>query len=186
MKRISIAALALLLLLPLMTCNKDSGTSSEYGFNIYPGTVFYGTESDAGKSHQISFGGTNYDCMPAASTCYAILYSSILNGTPYVGIEVEQENPTEVFTLKIWYPGSLPVIPGNSGNISVDTRSNIKVIVRNKSTSVTTVSTWTRNPFQINYTGVSGGIYTITTTGSPTFNIGGPLNITEIKASRVL
>ncbi len=187
MKRNAIAALALILLLPLATCNKDSGTSEDYGFNIYPGTVFYGVASDAGKAHDITFAGTAYDCA-GGPTCYAIIYTSVLNGTSYVGIAVEQETATEVFTLKIWYPGSIPTsFPSNSGNISLLSGSNGKVLVKDKSTGVTEIFTLDKAAAcQINFSGVSGNIYTIgpsTATFDPG-NVG--LTITSMSALRAL
>lgn len=185
MKRIAIAALAFFFLLPLAHCNKSGGDSADYGFSIYPGRVFYGGGSNAGKAHDITFHGGR-SCGPA-STCYAVLYSSVLNGVSHVGIEVEQETATEVFTMKIWYQGVLTV-PGNSGALTT-ANSTIKVNVRNKETGVTDKYIYSSGgPITLTYT-LTGSIYHITCAGTANLTAPGPLTesltITSIDAIKV-
>jgi|GEM_PF-3007732 len=181
MKRIIIAALAFFLMLPLARCNKSGGDSTDYGFSIYPGRVFYGAGSNAAKAHNISFTGGPYNCGPSG-TCYAIIYTGVLNGTSYVGIAAEQEDSDSVFTMKIWYTGSLAVGTHSMNSAFGD---NVKATIRNKTTGITTIYTWTTGAFNVNITGISGNIYTINSGDAPMNP--GPVNltITSMSALRV-
>jgi len=177
MKRIIIAACALILLPGLLSCNQSGGDSTDYGFNIYPGRVFYGAGSNTAKAHNISFGGfTNCN---ASSTCYAIIYSGVLNGVSYVGIAAEQETATEVNSMKIWFPGTLTAGPHT---VDPNAGGNVKAIRKYKATGVTEISTL-NGTFDVTIGAPTGNIYPVSSTAATLTT--GSLTITSMSALRV-
>ena len=178
MKRIIIAACALLLLPGLLSCNESGGDSTDYGFSIYPGRVFYGVGSNAAKAHDISFGGFT-SCGPSA-TCYAIIYTGVLNGTSYVGIAAEQETATEVNSMKIWFPGTLTA---GTHNVSPGAGGNVKAIRKYKATGVTEIRTLI-GAFNVIIGAPTGNIYPVSSTMA-NLTAGGSLLISSMSALRV-
>ncbi|TAL29780.1 MAG: hypothetical protein EPN93_20800 [Spirochaetes bacterium] len=164
----------------ILSCGGGYNSSSDKGFTIQPGDLTQFTLQN--KSHSITFGGTPYNCVSDPG-CYAILFQGTINGTQYVGLAVQRETLTEIFNLKIYYPGSIPTTFPDSKDIQADSNSVVKVERKNISTGVTTTYTYDHiAAFTINFTAAAtNNVYPITATGTPSVG-GSSLTITSIDA----
>jgi len=155
----------------IVSCGGGGGTDSETGFAIKPGelTPF---SNLVNKSHTITFNGTPYNCTPAAQSCYAIIFSREFNIVTRVGIAVQKETPTEIFNMKIHYPGTIPTSFPSSKNLQSDADSVVIIKITNKNTRVTTTYSYDHgSAFTIDFSSPTDGVYPIATGNSPT--IGG-------------
>lgn len=149
-----------------MQCGSSSSSDGDVGYVLQPGGASYYT---TGSSYNVNFLG-------AKTGDYAVIYNAEVNGTPYVGIAIDEDgDPTNSgFTVKIYFQSS-----GIPGSITLDS-SNCTVKVINSGTTYTLNDTFT---LTITDTGVNN-IYSIKTTpdADPITTTGGNLVINEIKA----
>jgi hypothetical protein len=159
-----------ILVLVSFSCGGGSSSDGTSDYILQPGSL---STTTFNTSYNITYGASQ------SGNYYAVLYKGTTNGTPYVGITLDEDgNPATSFNLKLNYQSS--ILP--SGDITLQEGiDNLAIKINGTNTTIST-----GDSIKLNFSGPdSNNIITITGNDVDNNEIvinGTVLKITQIKA----